>query len=69
MVKMSDKSRAFLEKYLPEVAQADEPHDILGPLDSLIVRKGILPGYTHYNDFGAEAQRVYDDIFDSNFDD
>ena len=67
MVKMSDKSRAFLQKHLPQTLSCEWVNDVLIPLDDLICTKGFaLPHYQEYNDFGREAQRVYDDIFMSN---
>ena len=67
MVKMSAESRAFLGKNLPDVANADDPNDILEPLYNLIVYKG-FDAERKYNNFGNMAQAVYDDIFYSNFD-
>ena len=69
MVIMSEKSRAFLMENLPAVVNADEPNDILEALYDLIMAKGFNPRWEGYNSFGDEAQEVYDDIFDSNFDD
>lgn len=69
MVKMTTKSAEFLRKHLPKVANAQEPNDILGPLYDLIMDDGFINHDTGYNEFGAEAQEVYDDIFFSNFDD
>ncbi|MBR3290894.1 MAG: hypothetical protein IKI66_01780 [Bacteroidales bacterium] len=69
MVKMSENSRRFIAKYLPEVLNADYPNDILAPLNGLIMQKGFDSFEDGYNAFGYEAQEVYDDIFDSNFDD
>lgn len=69
MVKMSDASRRFLEKELPDLLVCDDPRDILGPLDDLIVLKGLTEDQKNSNAFGDEAQAVYDDIFDSNYDD
>lgn len=67
MVKMREDSRRFLEKYLPEVLNSEGPRDILGPLYDLVMYQGFDENY-NYNDFGDEAQAVYDDIFYSNFD-
>ena len=67
MVKMSDESRAFLQKYLPSVVSANTPNEILRPLYDLIDYQGFDENYD-YNDFGDEAQAVYDDIFYSNYD-
>lgn len=69
VIKMSEKSRKFLMKNLPEVLEAIDPRDILGPLDDLIVQKGFITYDEGYNAFGREAQEVYDDIFYSNYDD
>ena len=67
MVKMREDSRRFLEKYLPEVLNSEGPRDIFGPLYDLIMYQGFDENY-NYNNFGDEAQAVYDDIFYSNFD-
>lgn len=61
---MSDKSRAFLEKYLPDALKAEQLNDVLDLLYDLIDEKGFAPPhYDEYNDFGREAQRVYDDLY------
>lgn len=65
MLKMQEYSRRFLEKYLPEVLDSEEPNDILDPLYDLIMYQGFDENY-NYNDFGDEAQAVYDDIYYSN---
>lgn len=69
MVKMSDESRSFLRANLPETLNAAHPNDVLGPLYDLIMYKGFITFEDGYNDFGDEAQAVYDDIFNSNYDD
>ena len=68
MVYMSDESRRFLERELPDVVNAETPNEILRPLYDLIMYKGFISHEEGYNEFGEEAQVVYDDIFDSNFD-
>lgn len=66
MVKMSSESKAFLEKHLPEVLQGERPA-ILERLYDLIDEKGFAPPRFHeYNEFGREAQKVYDDIYWNN---
>ena len=65
MVKMSEKSRDFLKLHLPNVVNADTVNEILDPLYDLIDYQGFDENY-NYNDFGDEAQAVYDDIFYSN---
>ncbi len=62
---MQEYSRRFLEKYLPEVLDSEEPNDILDPLYDLIMYQGFDENY-NYNDFGDEAQAVYDDVYYSN---
>lgn len=69
MVKMSDKSKRFLERNMPETVSATAPNDILEPLYNLIMDRGFVSHEAGYNDFGREAQEVYDDIFYSNFED
>ena len=68
MVKMKDSSKRFLLKNLPDVVDALNPNEILDPLYDLIVYKGFISHEEGYNDFGNEAQAVYDDIFYSNYD-
>lgn len=65
MLNMTMESKAFLEKYLPNVVSADKCNDILIPLYDLIMYQGFDEEYD-YNAFGVEAQAVYDDIYDSN---
>lgn len=63
---MTEESKRFLEKYLPEKVE-DDVASILDELYDLIDMKGFAPPkYHEYNDFGREAQRVYDDIYWSN---
>lgn len=66
MVKMSESSRRFLEKHLPQLVNSEKPNDILDQLYDLIDYQGFDENYD-YNDFGDEAQAVYDDIFYSNY--
>ena len=65
IIKMSDKSRQFLDEYLPGVVEsANKVNDVLDALEFLIERKGFAPPqYYDYNDFGRMAQKVYDDIY------
>lgn len=67
MLKMVDESRRFLEKNLPEALETDSIGRALRLLYDLIDEKGFAPPhYDNYNDFGREAQRVYDDLYLSN---
>lgn len=65
MLKMQENSKRFLEKHLPEVLDSETPNGILDPLYDLIMYQGFDDNYD-YNDFGDEAQAVYDDIYYSN---
>jgi len=63
MVKMTEKSKEFICRYLPAYVDASES-EILDALYELIDEQGFAPpDYHEYNDFGREAQRVYDDIY------
>ena len=67
MLNMNENSRRVLEKYLPSALLTDNIRDALGSLYRLIDEKGFAPPhYYDYNDFGREAQRVYDDLYLSN---
>lgn len=67
MLKMKESSKQFLEKNLPEALKCEKLNDALRLLYDLIDEKGFAPPiYEDYNDFGREAQRVYDDLYLSN---
>lgn len=70
MLIVSESSRDFLEKYLPEAFKCggyNELDDVLILLDGFINQYGFAPpDYEDYNELGDEAQRVYNDLFDSN---
>ena len=66
-MKMLDTSREFLEKNLPEALLETSINNVLEMLYILIDEKGFAPPhFDSYNDFGREAQRVYDDLYLSN---
>lgn len=67
MLKMTKESKAFLEKHLPEALNGIGISDVLDMLYDLIDEKGFAPPhYDEYNDFGREAQKVYDDLYYNN---
>lgn len=67
MLNMLTASRQFLEKNLPEALETEQINIALRLLYDLIDEKGFAPpDYEEYNDFGREAQRVYDDLYLSN---
>lgn len=65
MVIVSKETRAFLEQYLPQALTAEKVNDILDLLFDLIMYRGFISHEEGYNDFGREAQRIYDDIYDN----
>lgn len=67
MLTMKESSKQFLRHNLPEALECSDTNDALSLLSDLIDEKGFAPpDYYDYNDFGREAQRVYDDIYLSN---
>ena len=67
MLKMSSTSYNFLKRYLPDALKTNDRRKALRLLYDLIDEKGFAPPhYEVYNDFGREAQRVYDDLYQSN---
>lgn len=66
----TDTDRAFIRKNFPnaeELLNATELFVVLEALYDLIDDKGFAPPhYVDYNDFGDEAQRVYDSIYYNN---
>ncbi|MBR2405122.1 MAG: hypothetical protein IKA95_05650 [Clostridia bacterium] len=63
--KMSEKSRKFLEKHIPNYANCSDINDLLDEIDDFIVLKGMHNQDT-LTKLGIEAQNVFDDIFDNN---
>ena len=64
---MTDETRRFLEKELPEALNEKDVGNALWMLFELINDKGFAPPhYDEYNDFGRKAQLVYDDLYLSN---
>ena len=64
MLNKTDTSKRFLEKNLPEALSSDDIGEALRLLYDLIDEKGFAPPhYDEYNDFGREAQKVYDDLY------
>ena len=65
--KISDKAKAFLEENLPEALSAGNSYEALRMLYELIDDKGFeAPKYEKLNDFGLEADEVYDEIYELN---
>ncbi len=65
MLKMSDESRRFLEKYLPEALGAEEINDALDALYMWIDIHG-FDAEEEYNELGKLGQEVYDDLYYNN---
>lgn len=67
MLNMTDNSRDFLKEHLPSALECRFVKDALDLLYDLIEERGFEPPrHTEYNDFGREAQKVYDDLYLSN---
>jgi len=62
MIKMSDRSKKFLEKYFPSFFEYKDLDEALMALDDFIVMEG-LDDDDNMTDFGHEAQSVYDDVY------
>lgn len=60
-----EKAKEFLNKYLPEYENMNDIGDLLYEINNLIVLKG-MERQEYLNDFGAEAQTVYDLVYDAN---
>ena len=61
---LKESSRKFLNENLPAALEAHTLREALILLYDLIDEKGFAPPhYEDYNDFGREAQRVYDDLY------
>ena len=67
MLIMTEQSKIFLQEYLPDIITESDLKTALRKLYRLIDEKGFAPPhFDEYNDFGREAQRVYDDLYLSN---
>ena len=63
-MRMTEESRKFLERNLPDALRTENLGDVLRMLYDWIDDHGFAPPhYDEYNDLGREAQRVYDDIY------
>jgi len=67
MLKMTEQSKKFLSRHLPSTLESNNIGEVLDLLYDLIDEKGFAPPhYDEYNDFGREAQKVYDDLYLNN---
>lgn len=65
--KLNDKCIAFLQEHLPEALRAESSYAALKMLYELIDDKGFeAPKYDKLNDFGIEADEIYDIIYELN---
>lgn len=62
MLKMSEKTRAFLEKHAPDILKIESRRELLIELDDWIIANGFTANFETYNVLGVEAQEAYDDI-------
>ena len=65
MLNMSEKTREFLKRYLPDTLDAADVNDILIPLYLWIDMHGFTEDY-EYNELGKLGQEVYDDLYYNN---
>lgn len=67
MLNMTENSKQFLKKNLPAALECTFVKDALDLLYDMIEERGFEPPrHTEYNDFGRQAQKVYDDLYLSN---
>ena len=65
--KLSEKAKAFLGENLPEALKAQSSYEALKMLYALIDEKGFdPPKYEKLNEFGLEADDIYDEIYELN---
>lgn len=62
MFNMSENSRAFLEKNIPELLEETNLRSFLLKLDDFITMNG-LDSEDNMTDFGYKAQSVYDEVY------
>ena len=68
MVRLAEKEIEFIRKNFENaeaLLQAEHVNDILDPLDDLITYQGFDEDYD-LNEWGQEAQRIYDNIYYAN---
>lgn len=56
----------FLKKNIPNYKKFTEINDLLEEIEDIQLYKGFTPDQEELNDFGIEAERVYDKIFYAN---
>lgn len=70
MLKFTETDKKFIRgnfNNAEELLNSDSCRDVLVSLYDLIDEKGFAPpNYQDYNDFGREAQKVYDSIYLNN---
>lgn len=70
MLKLTENDKNFIKKNFDnadEILNSNSLRDVLIALYDLIDDKGFAPpNYDEYNDFGREAQKVYDSIYYNN---
>lgn len=70
MLKFTEKDKNFIEENFDnadELLNSDSRREVLIALYDLIDEKGFAPPhYQDYNDFGREAQKIYDSIYLNN---
>jgi hypothetical protein len=68
MLKLDDKDKKFIKgnfKNSDKLLRAEDVNEVLDEIDDLIMEKGFISHSEGYNDFGREAQKVYDNILNN----
>ena len=68
-MKISEKQKEFLEKYVDNLSVLIEKNDVNGVLDkidTLIIVKGMTDDQEWLTPFGLELQKLYDEIYYQN---
>lgn len=69
MLNLDDADKKFIQdnfKNPEDILCLEDVNDLLDEIDDLIMKKGFISHSEGYNDFGREAQKVFDNIFNNN---
>ena len=65
--KITPRAEAFFSEHLPQALKAESSFQALKMLYELIDDKGFeAPKYDKLNDFGIEADEIYDELYELN---
>ena len=67
MFNISERTKKFLEKYLPQALETDDINEALDLIEEFMLFYGFDAEHNHdLTDIGDEAQKAYDDLYYSN---